>query len=180
MKLFITSGIVLSLAAFSGAQQVKTRTEQFARAGEYKSVKSAVVPPMPDIAGSTAAVIIIKPLEAKPAAAPAPAKQAEAIPPAPKSAQPETRPAAAVPAKPAVAVKPAGIAYFNLVWNDEVLASRAAHYGLTVDQYKKNNVLGTEVTSRDVAELAAELCGQLFAKTTGAQLPIDGGNERVI
>jgi hypothetical protein len=24
------------------------------------------------------------------------------------------------------------------------------------------------------------MCGPLFAKTTGAQLPVDGGNERVI
>jgi len=34
--------------------------------------------------------------------------------------------------------------------------------------------------SRDVAELAAEMCGPLFAKTTGAQVPIDGGSDRVI
>lgn len=66
------------------------------------------------------------------------------------------------------------------IWTDEVLASRAKHYGLTVDAYKKNNLLKTEVTSRDVAELAAEMCGDLFAKTTGAQLPVDGGNDRVI
>jgi rhamnose utilization protein RhaD (predicted bifunctional aldolase and dehydrogenase)/NAD(P)-dependent dehydrogenase (short-subunit alcohol dehydrogenase family) len=66
------------------------------------------------------------------------------------------------------------------LWTDEVLAERARRYGLTVEQYKRNNVLHTEVTSRDVAELAAELCGPLFAKTTGAQLPVDGGNERVI
>ncbi|MEO8441878.1 MAG: bifunctional aldolase/short-chain dehydrogenase, partial [Betaproteobacteria bacterium] len=66
------------------------------------------------------------------------------------------------------------------IWSDEILASRAAHYGLTVEQYKRNNVLKTEVTSRDVAALAAELCGPLFAKTTGAQIPVDGGNERVI
>ncbi len=66
------------------------------------------------------------------------------------------------------------------LWTDEVLQARAANYGLTVDQYKRNNVLQVEVTSRDVAELAAEMCGQLFAKITGAQLPIDGGNERVI
>ena len=51
---------------------------------------------------------------------------------------------------------------------------------MTVDEYKTNNVLRTEVSSRDVAELAAEMCGALFAKTTGAQLPVDGGNERVI
>jgi rhamnose utilization protein RhaD (predicted bifunctional aldolase and dehydrogenase)/NAD(P)-dependent dehydrogenase (short-subunit alcohol dehydrogenase family) len=66
------------------------------------------------------------------------------------------------------------------VWTDEVLASRAASYGLTVEEYRRKNVLGVEVTSRDVAELAAELCGPRFAKTTGAWIPVDGGNERVI
>jgi rhamnose utilization protein RhaD (predicted bifunctional aldolase and dehydrogenase)/NAD(P)-dependent dehydrogenase (short-subunit alcohol dehydrogenase family) len=66
------------------------------------------------------------------------------------------------------------------VWTEEVLASRAAAYGLSVEEYRRNNVLGVEVTSRDVAELAAELCGPRFAKTTGAWIPVDGGNERVI
>jgi rhamnose utilization protein RhaD (predicted bifunctional aldolase and dehydrogenase)/NAD(P)-dependent dehydrogenase (short-subunit alcohol dehydrogenase family) len=66
------------------------------------------------------------------------------------------------------------------VWTEEVLAARAAAYGMDVETYRKNNVLRTEVASRDVAELAAELCGPLFAKTTGAQIPVDGGNERVI
>ena len=66
------------------------------------------------------------------------------------------------------------------IWTDEVLAERARQYKLSVDEYKRNNVLKVEVTSRDVAELAAEMCGPLFAKTTGAQLPVDGGNDRVI
>jgi NAD(P)-dependent dehydrogenase (short-subunit alcohol dehydrogenase family) len=66
------------------------------------------------------------------------------------------------------------------IWTDEVLRARAASYGLSVEAYKTNNVLRVEVRSRDVAELAAELCGPLFAKTTGAQIPVDGGNERVI
>jgi rhamnose utilization protein RhaD (predicted bifunctional aldolase and dehydrogenase)/NAD(P)-dependent dehydrogenase (short-subunit alcohol dehydrogenase family) len=66
------------------------------------------------------------------------------------------------------------------VWTEEVLAARAAAYGLDVESYKKNNVLRVEVTSRHVAELAAELCGPLFERTTGAQIPVDGGNERVI
>ena len=66
------------------------------------------------------------------------------------------------------------------IWTDEVLSQRAGHYGLTVDEYKTNNVLKTEVRSCDVAELAAEMCGPLFAKTTAAQVPVDGGNERVI
>jgi NAD(P)-dependent dehydrogenase (short-subunit alcohol dehydrogenase family) len=66
------------------------------------------------------------------------------------------------------------------LWTREVLESRARHYGMSVGDYKSNNVLKVEVASRDVAELAAELCGPLFAKTTGAQIPVDGGNERVI
>lgn len=66
------------------------------------------------------------------------------------------------------------------IWTPEVLAARAAHYGLSVEQYKTRNVLRSEVESRHVAELVAELCGPLFARTTGAQIPIDGGNDRVI
>ena len=66
------------------------------------------------------------------------------------------------------------------LWTDEVLASRAKAYNMTVEQYKKNNLLRTEVSSKDVAELAAEMCGALFAKTTAAQVPVDGGNERVV
>jgi rhamnose utilization protein RhaD (predicted bifunctional aldolase and dehydrogenase)/NAD(P)-dependent dehydrogenase (short-subunit alcohol dehydrogenase family) len=66
------------------------------------------------------------------------------------------------------------------IWTAEVLAARSKQYGLSVAEYKTNNVLKVEVVSRDVAELAAEMCGPLFAKITGAQLPIDGGNDRVI
>jgi len=70
--------------------------------------------------------------------------------------------------------------YDTALWTGELLAARARAYGLTVEEYRRNNLLGTEVTSRDVAELAAEMCGPLFAKTTGAQVPVDGGNERVV
>ncbi len=66
------------------------------------------------------------------------------------------------------------------IWTDEVLEKRARHYGLSVEEYKTNNLLKVEVTSRDVAELACAMAGPLFGKTTGAQLPVDGGNERVI
>ncbi len=66
------------------------------------------------------------------------------------------------------------------IWTEEVLAARAAHYGMTVENYKKRNLLNTEITSRDVAELTCELCDRRFAKTTGAQIPVDGGNDRVI
>jgi NAD(P)-dependent dehydrogenase (short-subunit alcohol dehydrogenase family) len=66
------------------------------------------------------------------------------------------------------------------IWSDDVLKARAASYGISVEEYKRNNILKTEVRSSDAGELAAELCGPVFAKTTGAQIPIDGGNERVI
>ena len=70
--------------------------------------------------------------------------------------------------------------YDTALWTRELLASRARAYKLSVEEYKKNNLLKTEVTSKDVAELAAEMCGPLFAKTTAAQVPVDGGNERVV
>lgn len=66
------------------------------------------------------------------------------------------------------------------LWTDEVLAARAARYGLTVEQYRRRNLLGREVSSADVGALVAALAGDLFGKTTGAQIPVDGGNERVI
>jgi len=66
------------------------------------------------------------------------------------------------------------------IWTEEVLAKRAAAYGLSVEEYKTNNLLKVEVTSRAVAELACTLCGPVFACTTGAQIPVDGGNDRVI
>lgn len=66
------------------------------------------------------------------------------------------------------------------IWSEEVIANRARHYGLTVEQYKRKNLLKTEITSKDVARLAGIMIGPAFAKTTGAQVPIDGGNDRVI
>jgi rhamnose utilization protein RhaD (predicted bifunctional aldolase and dehydrogenase)/NAD(P)-dependent dehydrogenase (short-subunit alcohol dehydrogenase family) len=66
------------------------------------------------------------------------------------------------------------------IWTPEVLAKRAQHYGITVEEYKTKNILQTEVRSRDVAALACAMAGPLFSRTTGAQLPIDGGNDRVI
>jgi len=66
------------------------------------------------------------------------------------------------------------------VWTDEVLQKRAEHYGLTVEEYKTNNILKTEITSADVAEMVCAMVGPVFSKTTGAQVPIDGGNDRVI
>jgi NAD(P)-dependent dehydrogenase (short-subunit alcohol dehydrogenase family) len=66
------------------------------------------------------------------------------------------------------------------VWDDDQLASRAARYGLTVEEYKTNTLLGVSVTSADVADVIVTLCTRTFAKTTGAQIPVDGGNERIV
>jgi NAD(P)-dependent dehydrogenase (short-subunit alcohol dehydrogenase family) len=66
------------------------------------------------------------------------------------------------------------------LWTPELLAERAVQYGTTVEEYKRRNLLGVEVTSAVVAKVVVSLCTDAFAATTGAQIPIDGGNERVI
>ncbi|WP_324172624.1 bifunctional aldolase/short-chain dehydrogenase [Sulfurimonas sp.] len=66
------------------------------------------------------------------------------------------------------------------IWTDEVLANRAKAYGMSVQEYKTNNVLKTEIRSNDVAELVCAMAGKAFAKTTGAQVAIDGGSDRII
>lgn len=66
------------------------------------------------------------------------------------------------------------------VWTEEVLADRAKQYGMTGEQYIRNNLLGVEITTRDVANAVLALVGPAFSKTTGAQIPIDGGSDRVV
>jgi len=66
------------------------------------------------------------------------------------------------------------------LWTDEIVEARARQYGLSVAEYKANNVLRVEVKSYDVAQMCVAMCGPAFAATTGARVPVDGGNERVI
>ena len=66
------------------------------------------------------------------------------------------------------------------LWTEEKVAARAAHYGLTVEQYKRSNLLSVPVTSQDVAAAALALSGPTFRCTTGAQVSVDGGSDRVI
>lgn len=66
------------------------------------------------------------------------------------------------------------------IWTDEILEGRASHYGMTLEEYKTRNLLKVEICSKDVAALVCVLVGPAFSKTTGAQIPIDGGNDRVI
>lgn len=62
----------------------------------------------------------------------------------------------------------------------EMIAARAREYGVDVETYRRRNLLRTEVTSADVARAVVALCDDTFSMTTGAQIPIDGGNERVV
>lgn len=66
------------------------------------------------------------------------------------------------------------------IWTEDLIKSRAAAYGLDVDEYKRRNLLKTEVSAATVATIVADLCSDRYRATTGAQIPIDGGNERVI
>ncbi|QDG78173.1 SDR family oxidoreductase [Labrenzia sp. PHM005] len=66
------------------------------------------------------------------------------------------------------------------LWTEQALATSAARYGLSVEEYKTRNLLKTEITSRDVARAVSAFVDGTLPKTTGAQLPVDGGNDRVI
>lgn len=66
------------------------------------------------------------------------------------------------------------------IWSSDQIENRAKSYNLSVEEYKQNNLLKVEITSSDVAKYIAVLLGNTFAKTTGAQIPVDGGNDRVL
>jgi rhamnose utilization protein RhaD (predicted bifunctional aldolase and dehydrogenase)/NAD(P)-dependent dehydrogenase (short-subunit alcohol dehydrogenase family) len=66
------------------------------------------------------------------------------------------------------------------LWTEEALESSAQRYGLTVEEYKTKNMLGREITSADVGALLSVMASSVFGATTGAQVPVDGGSDRVI
>ena len=70
--------------------------------------------------------------------------------------------------------------YDTGIWNTKTLKKSAKRYGMTVEEYKSRNILKKHVTSEEVARMVCTMAGSAFAKTTGAQIPIDGGNDRVI
>jgi len=70
--------------------------------------------------------------------------------------------------------------YDTGLWTTKALKNSAERYGLTVEEYKSRNILKKHVTSKEVATMVCAMAGKVFAKTTGAQIPIDGGNDRVI
>ena len=70
--------------------------------------------------------------------------------------------------------------YDTGLWTPDALERSAKRYGLTVEQYKGRNILKIDVKTKEVARMVCAMSGAVFAKTTGAQIPIDGGSERVI
>lgn len=66
------------------------------------------------------------------------------------------------------------------LWKPELLAQRAEHYGMTIDEYKRRNLLKVEVRSADIAVMVRAMADDTFRCTTAAQIPVDGGNERVV
>ena len=70
--------------------------------------------------------------------------------------------------------------YDTELWTPDALERSAKRYGLTVEQYKSRNILKIDVKTKEVARMVCAMVGAVFAKTTGAQISIDGGSERVI
>jgi rhamnose utilization protein RhaD (predicted bifunctional aldolase and dehydrogenase)/NAD(P)-dependent dehydrogenase (short-subunit alcohol dehydrogenase family) len=66
------------------------------------------------------------------------------------------------------------------LWTKEALERSAARYNMTVDEYKTRNLLKCEIKSKDIGNMVAAMASTLFLKVTGAQIPVDGGNDRVI
>lgn len=70
--------------------------------------------------------------------------------------------------------------YDTGIWTEEVLSQRAANYGMTIEEYKTNNLLKVQLKATDVAGVVVQLLGKNFSKITGAQIPVDGGTNRTI
>jgi rhamnose utilization protein RhaD (predicted bifunctional aldolase and dehydrogenase)/NAD(P)-dependent dehydrogenase (short-subunit alcohol dehydrogenase family) len=66
------------------------------------------------------------------------------------------------------------------LWTPKALARSAERYGITIDEYKTRNLMKTEIRSADVGSMVSTMCGPVFSKTTGSQISLDGGNDRVI
>ena len=66
------------------------------------------------------------------------------------------------------------------LWTDDALASSASRYNMSVEEYKTKNLLKREIRSGDVGQLLSTMASDVFSATTGAQIPIDGGSDRVI
>ncbi|MES2593694.1 MAG: bifunctional aldolase/short-chain dehydrogenase [Verrucomicrobiota bacterium] len=66
------------------------------------------------------------------------------------------------------------------LWTPEALLKSATRYNMTVEEYKTKNLMKVEIKSKDIGNMVSAMASPLFAKVTGAQIPVDGGNDRVI
>ncbi len=66
------------------------------------------------------------------------------------------------------------------LWTKDALEASARRYGKTVEEYKRSTLLGVDVRLDDVSEAVCLLLSDRFSRTTGAQIPVDGGNLRVV
>lgn len=66
------------------------------------------------------------------------------------------------------------------LWTEELIATRAKNYNISEQEYRSRNLMKVEIRAEHVGLLVAEMCGPAFFATTGAQISIDGGNERTI
>ncbi|MCF7787277.1 MAG: bifunctional aldolase/short-chain dehydrogenase [Prosthecobacter sp.] len=66
------------------------------------------------------------------------------------------------------------------LWTPEALQKSATRYGMTIEEYKTKNLMKVEIKSKDIGNMVSAMASPLFAKVTGAQIPVDGGNDRVI
>lgn len=66
------------------------------------------------------------------------------------------------------------------LWTPEALQRSADRYGMTIEEYKTKNLMKVEIKSKDIGNMVATMASPVFLKVTGAQIPVDGGNDRVI
>ena len=66
------------------------------------------------------------------------------------------------------------------LWTPEALQRSAERYGMSVEEYKTKNLMKVEIKSKDIGNMVSAMASPLFSKVTGAQIPVDGGNDRVI
>ncbi len=73
-------------------------------------------------------------------------------------------------------VNPDKIFKDSKIWEGGVLENRAKTKGISVDEYKRSNLLRIEVLPEHVANIVVELVkGDIFGATTGTSIPVDGG-----
>lgn len=79
------------------------------------------------------------------------------------------------------AINPDGVVTGSAIWSDEWKTQTAKSLGIDpselVAHYAKRSLLGTVVTPDDCAEAICWLAGPRASRTTGAVIPVDGGNK---